>query len=66
MQAYHFAAALDGEIYVSGLDAEDYECALDGAFKMARNHFDIDCRLDEVESRLGGFTLWAAASFEYC
>lgn len=64
MQAYHFAAAKDGEMYVSGCDAETYEDALDMALGMVAEHFGMDGQI--TESDLGGFQLWAAASFEYC
>ena len=65
MQAFHFASAKGGEMYVSGCDAESYERALDKALAMTREHFGMDCSLDDVEGNLGGFQLWAPSTFEY-
>lgn len=64
-QAYHFAAARDGEMYVSGLDCETFEEAEQGALEMVAKHFGLSCPPDEVAGDLDGFLVWCAASFEY-
>lgn len=69
-QAFHFAAARDGRMYVSGIDAETWEDAYPLVMAMVARHFDLTAPVAgsecDTESELDGFAMWAAASFEYC
>lgn len=69
-QAFHFAAARDGQMYVSGLDAETWEDAYPRVMAMVAKHFRLDDpaggQEGDTECELDGFAMWAAASFEYC
>ncbi len=69
-QAFHFAAARDGQMYVSGIDAETWEAAYPLVMAMVARHFDLPAPVADkecdTECELDGFAMWAAASFEYC
>lgn len=57
MARYIFAAARDGSMLLSWVDAEHDEAATDAALAAAADHHGLKCEPEDIECNLDGFVV---------